>query len=638
MQFKHQELLWALLLLLIPIFIHLFQLRKFKKTPFTNVKFLQKVVSKSRKSSTLKKWLLLAARMLLLAALVIAFAQPFFAKNSALKEKETVIYLDNSFSMQAKSNKQSMLNNAIQELLKYIPKESSFTFFNNDDVYRNVTIKDIQNNLLTTKHSAKQLSLEAIDLKAKTLFSSHKNKVKELIIVSDFQQQMASGTAPTDSTLQKHLVQLQPDNSNNIAIDSVYIRTSSPETIELVALLSSTKTIEDTPVSLFNDDQLIAKTAASFNANKKAEVLFSIPSNAAINGKLQISDGGLAYDNELFFNINLKEKIKVTAISEANDDFLKQLFTEDEFKLELNTLKNIVYSELEYSNLIILNELKNIPTALINALKAFKNNGGSLLIIPSTTIDINSYYELTSRVYSTALGVKIRAEKKITTIAFSHPLYKNVFQKNIANFQYPEVTEHYKVKTIKPSLLSLEDGDSFLVGIDDFYLFTASISNKNSNFKNSPLIVPTLYNIGINSLKIGDLYNLIGEEKTIEIIGKLPKDNILKIKKLEQEFIPIQKSFANKVALNFTENPTENGIYNIVNGATILKNISFNYTKNESNLSYIDIATINAATKQNTVATLFNKMKSDASITQLWKWFIILALLFLLVEVLIQKY
>ena len=119
MQFKHPELLWALLLLLIPIFIHLFQLRKFKKTPFTNVKFLQKVVSKSRKSSTLKKWLLLATRMLLLAALIIAFAQPFFAKSTALKEKQTVIYLDNSFSMQAKNNNESLLTNATQELLAY---------------------------------------------------------------------------------------------------------------------------------------------------------------------------------------------------------------------------------------------------------------------------------------------------------------------------------------------------------------------------------------------------------------------------------------------------------------------------------------------------------------------------------------
>src|SRR5680860_782391 len=98
MQFKYPELLWALFLLLIPIIIHLFQLRRFQKTPFTNVKFLKKVVSESRRSNVLKKWLLLLTRLVMLAGLVIAFAQPFLADQSALQQKETVIYLDDSFS------------------------------------------------------------------------------------------------------------------------------------------------------------------------------------------------------------------------------------------------------------------------------------------------------------------------------------------------------------------------------------------------------------------------------------------------------------------------------------------------------------------------------------------------------------
>ena len=37
MQFRHPELLYALFLLLIPILVHLFQLRKFKTEAFTNV-------------------------------------------------------------------------------------------------------------------------------------------------------------------------------------------------------------------------------------------------------------------------------------------------------------------------------------------------------------------------------------------------------------------------------------------------------------------------------------------------------------------------------------------------------------------------------------------------------------------------
>ena len=51
MQFKHPELLYALLLLVIPIIVHLFQLRRFQKEAFTNVKFLKEIILQTRKSS-----------------------------------------------------------------------------------------------------------------------------------------------------------------------------------------------------------------------------------------------------------------------------------------------------------------------------------------------------------------------------------------------------------------------------------------------------------------------------------------------------------------------------------------------------------------------------------------------------------
>ena len=132
MLFKYPELLWAFFLLLIPIFIHLFQLRRFKKTPFTNVKLLQKVVAQSRKSSAIKKWLLLISRVLLLSGLILAFSQPYFASESAAFAKETVIYLDNSFSMQAKTENGTMLQGAVQKLLKDLPTDKIFTLITTD--------------------------------------------------------------------------------------------------------------------------------------------------------------------------------------------------------------------------------------------------------------------------------------------------------------------------------------------------------------------------------------------------------------------------------------------------------------------------------------------------------------------------
>ena len=123
MQFKHPEILYFLLLLIVPILVHLFQLRRFKKEYFTNVQFLKALSVQTRKSSKIKKWFLLSCRLLLLTSIIIAFAQPFFlAKDNQNASNELYIILDNSFSMQAKGKKGELLKRSVQELLENIPQ------------------------------------------------------------------------------------------------------------------------------------------------------------------------------------------------------------------------------------------------------------------------------------------------------------------------------------------------------------------------------------------------------------------------------------------------------------------------------------------------------------------------------------
>lgn len=638
MQFKHPELLWALLLLLIPIFIHLFQLRKFKKTPFTNVKFLQKVVAESRRSNSLKKWLLLLTRMLLLAGLILAFAQPFFAEKSALKVKETVIYLDDSFSMQAKTNNASLLENAVQELIISVPEDQNISLFTNQNVFKNVELKSLQNDLLGLLPSARQLSLDEIYLKANTLFTDDQSTVKNLVLISDFQQRMAQKTTDSSNTITKHLVQLRAGDFENVSIDSVYISTQGLENIELTALLSTNSELESIPVSLFNEANLIAKTSATFSKNKEAKVNFTLPKKEAIKGKIALSDSGLTYDNQFYFNIDNKEKIKVLSIGNANSDYLKRLFDGQDFEFANYSLKSLNYSDLIDQNLIILNELNSIPNALTTSLRSFAQNDGNLIVIPGSQIDLNSYNNLTSNFYATNFTQKVNYAREITEISFSHPLYRNVFEKNVTNFQYPKVSQYFRVKTQAPNILAYQDNDPFLLGSDRIFIFTAPLSSENSNFKKSPLIVPTLYNMGINSLKLPDLYYSLGATTTVDIPIQLTKDHILKVVKEGLEFIPQQISFANKVSLSFYQNPKTDGIYSVMGGELLYKNLSFNYTRAESQLNYLDLNNITGSTINNSVQNLFEQMQNDNAINELWKWFVILALLFMLIEVLIQKY
>ncbi len=637
MLFKYPELLWAFFLLLIPILIHLFQLRRFKKTPFTNVKLLQKVVAQSRKSSTIKKWLLLFSRVLLLSGLILAFSQPYFAKESASYAKETVIYLDNSFSMQAKTENGTLLQDAVQKLLQGLPKDNTFSLFTNDKVFTNITLMDIRNELLSLPYTYSQLGFKDILLKAKNFFSEDEKSVKYLVLVSDFQNRTAIQESDTLGNIQTFMVRLRAENLDNTVLDSAYIAEVNAATIDLSVNLTTTAALETIPVSLYNDDKLIAKTAATFDKNRKSNVVFTLPSNEVIRGKIEISDIGLPYDNQLFFNINQKDKIKVLSVSESDSEFLKRIFTEDEFIYADVQMNNINYSILESQNLIILNELKTIPVSLKNTLSNYTQKGGHLMIIPSFDANIESYNSFIGNYYSSSFVNRLDEERNVTEINFDHPLYKNVFAQRVSNFQYPRVKSYFKTRTTAPKILSLQDQSAFLVGLDGLYLFTAPIVNTNSNFKNSPLIVPTIYSIGANSLKSPELYNTLGQKTTIDVKTVMASDNILKVSRKEYEFIPEQQSFSNRTTLTFDYNPNKDGIYVISEESRPIQNISFNYPRTESESIYADLDILNSNATLNNLTEVFETMEKDNRVTELWKWFTIFALLFMLAEVLIQK-
>ncbi|CAN0606705.1 unnamed protein product, partial [Ectocarpus sp. 12 AP-2014] len=167
--------------------------------------------------------------------------------------------------------------------------------------YKDVTIKNIQNNLLSLSCSHKQLKRDEIQLKANTLFSKQNNSNKNLILVSDFQTRMEMANTNSNSEINTYVVPIQPKETRNVSIDSLFIEDNLTEQSTLNVHLSGGNPNENIPVSVYNGEQLIAKTAAEFEQNGKSDVVFSIPGNQEINGQLRIVDNSLSYDNQFFF-------------------------------------------------------------------------------------------------------------------------------------------------------------------------------------------------------------------------------------------------------------------------------------------------------------------------------------------------
>src|SRR5690606_39544476 len=84
-------------------------------------------------------------------------------------------------------------------------------------------------------------------------------------------------------------------------------------------------------------------------------------------------------------------KIHVLAINETDGNYLRRLFEKDEFQFVQQSFQTLDYNTIPGQNFIVLNELKEIPAPLAAALKSFSDAGGSLLIIPASETDLDSY-------------------------------------------------------------------------------------------------------------------------------------------------------------------------------------------------------------------------------------------------------
>ncbi|WP_286927589.1 vWA domain-containing protein [Flavobacterium sp. UBA4197] len=640
MQFKHPEILYFLFLLVIPILVHLFQLRRFKKEYFTNVRFLKELSIQTRKSSQLKKWLLLCTRLLLLACLVLAFAQPYFdAKDAKNTGNEIIIILDNSFSMQVKGNRGELLKRAVQDLLENTSDNQRFSLVTNTEAFWDTDIKSIQKELQTLPYSSTPFQLDF--LLSKVAAKKH-NVPKDIVVITDAIAQDAKSADKLDDKTPAYFIIPKAENKTNVSIDKVSISQHLDNFYEIKVDVTAYGNYEnELPMAVYNGKNLTAKTVVKFDTTQKS-VHFTLPKKD-FHGYVAIEDNSLNYDNTYYFSISKPEKSNVIAIGEnAKNAFLSRIYTADEFNYKSEELNSVDYNALDKQDAIILNELKDIPQSLQTTLKAFYDKGGNIVLIPAADGSAQNLTTFLGNFGGLKMNPLQTTEKQITKIAFSHPLYQTVFEKKTDNFQYPKVNSSFGLGGNPAAILSYDDQTPFLGSqtnkIGTLYLFSAPINKTNSNFQNSPLIVPTFYNMAQNNQKSGITEFTIGDNKSMILDVLLSKDEVVTVQNETSDFIPMQQILNNKIKLSFGDYPEQSGNYSLTKNKTVLKNISFNHARTESDLSLQNDNLFDKYTKVDSIATVFNDIHSTRTASEAWKYFIIATLLFLLLELLIQKF
>jgi len=170
------------------------------------------------------------------------------------------------------------------------------------------------------------------------------------------------------------------------------------------------------------------------------------------------------------------------------------------------------------------------------------------------------------------------------------------------------------------------------------FLFSAPLNTDNSNFRNSPLIVPVFYNLGLSPLKNPDLYYETGRDIEIKIPLQTQQDEVVHIVSETEDFIPQQRSLGDNVEINTNSLEIPSGNYSLEYRNEKQTYLSFNSPKSESKLEYnIPEETENIKIHQN-IGAYFNELKVASQSHELWKSFVIFALLFLVVEMLLLKF
>ena len=649
MQFNHPEILALLGLLIIPILIHLFQLQRFKKEAFTNVKFLREIELESRKSSRLKKLLILISRLLALTCLIFAFAQPVIKSEETGQNRKTIVYLDNALSMQATDkNGSELLETTKGLLIDEVDKlPGDLALITNDKIRDGLSLEDLKQELTAISYQPARKDFSQILLETGNLLGENEFDGADVFLFSDFRRSESPlDSLPQNDTNRYFLIPVRSDPFQNVSLDSLWISTFERSEVRITGRLNGQNVdIDNLSVSLVLNGQLFGKTSITVSQSEPALVEFSVPPETTGNGAMIFSDPRLGFDNSMFFSLPKPINPKVLIIG-SSSDYLSRIYVEDSFEVTFTKLADLNQGSISDYDLILLNELDQVPPPLARNLKSYAEELGNLVIIPSPQPDLSSYQTMFNTLEMGKITSEFERKKVINAVSDRHPFFENVFRGEVRNFDFPEA--NYGVETILRSstaLIRFDDGSAFASEIptkeNRIYWIASPLDGEHSNFRESPLIVPLFYNFSLPENHVGGLYNIIGRSSTLPIRSDSLSGNALRLSNGKEEYIPLQKSTARQVELITRDYPVLPGIYQVLDQEQVLTEQAFNYDRQMIRQEFEDLNTLQKLDSSIEVlgasTTGIKQLNELYSSRSLWQLFTTFALIFLVVEMLIQK-
>ncbi len=675
MQFLFPWFLGALAVLAVPVIIHLFYFRRFKKVYFTNVRFLKEVKEETSNRQKLRNLLVLLMRCLAIAAMVLAFAQPFIPQRTAVKkgEKSVSIFIDNSFSMNALSKEASLFDLARQrakDIVSAYSVEDRFQVLTQDFEGRHQRLvgkEDALNLIDEIKASPASRDLSKVLARQAQCLATGKAEHKVAFLLTDFQKNASDLSAFKDSTIEVNLVPMAAVQEKNLSIDSAWF--ASPvqmmqQTGELFIKITnrSDEKAEEVRLSLRHDGQAFPIGTLSVGPRSSVvDTAIVTPTHAGWHeAKLSITDYPVQFDDDYYLNFHVAEHINVLEINDLQPSpaISKALATEKFFSLKTQPSRSLDYSKFGQNQCIVVHDVPVVSSGLAGELAKFAQEGGNVLVFPPASADLNSYKNLLQTVGGGDLGPLEKADRQVSQVNTDEFVFHDVYLNKSANLRLPSSSQNFKLAANRGEpLLSYRDGSPFLMkyptGEGAVYFSAVPLDEASSNLtKSAEVFVPMLFKVAISGAKSGKISYTIGRDEVLEAehpVDKAGRETVYKLRGTAEkggaeagnnEFIPQQRVLGSKALLTPGTQVRDAGWYKLsLRPDSTLAEFAFNYDRRESDLTYL--------TEKDLAAGLPSNMKilsaaAEANLSQvvgeqnqgivLWRWCVVFALLFLALE------
>ncbi|MEO1518073.1 MAG: BatA domain-containing protein [Bacteroidota bacterium] len=673
MQFLHPSFLWALLALAIPVIIHLFYFRRFRKVYFTNVRFLKEVKEETSARRKVRNLLVLSLRMLAIAALVFAFAQPFIPQDVEVKKgaKAVSIFVDNSFSMSSLSEDVPLIEKARQKARQIVDAygvEDQFQILTNDFEGRHQRLvgkEDVLSLIEEIQISPAVKELSTIVGRQQQALNTARTNNRSAYVISDFQENISDLENYQDSTVDLTFVPLQSVQEQNISIDSCWFDApvqmiNQTNTLIIRLRNHSNEDAENVRLSLRHEGQVkpVGTLAIPAGSSITDSVNITIQRTGWHEAELTITDYPVQFDDKYFFSFYVDEQINMLVINQNSPNkYLDASFSGlPYFKLDNQLSRNLNYSGFPNYDLIISYGLENISSGLASELNQYVENGGNLLVFPPYNANVSAYKSFLNGFRANELQAFDETEREVSGINTEEFVFNDVFENRSANLKLPVTQGNFILTNYggrgEERLLTYRDGSTFIGkyrrGQGNFYLCAAPLGEKYNNLvRNGEIFIPMLYKMAISTARKNSIAYTIGRDDYLEAENRLTGSELVyKIKGSKEEFIPQQQIIGSKVVLGVNNQVKEAGFYNLsLNPEEPLAKFAFNYDRKESKLTYLNsddlsqkVGPLVKLIEASSAADLTPLIGERSQGVVLWRWCLILALLFLGLEVLVLRF